>query len=475
MKASLALQVVPLKFRPTDDGLLLFADDAGGYFKADQDFLKRYVDNSLTQSDRHFLGINGHAFGSVGDLGYAGFEYRFASRLYSPAELDYVILVPTLRCNLACGYCQVSRVNETTPGFDWNDETLQAVLRFLGGLSTERVKIEFQGGEPLLRLDVIRQVQAFCRSRFDHCEFVICTNLQEVSPEAWTVLEEPDVFTSTSLDADRATHQTQRTKNARKTSAFFDNLDAAVNRLGSDKISALPTINPANPPPPAAVIDTFVSYGIRSIYLRPVNYQGFARKRFDARSIASTWNRYHSAFIDALIDYNWNADAFVEEYYFTHCLRRVLRSGHNHHADLRNPNIIGHSYVVIDHDGKFYPTDEARMVSRVGQFDLSMGDVFSGIDRDKIDMLNAEALNNFHPDCVHCPYQAFCGVDLVDDLSRYGRIDLPKHLTDFCQRHTYIFDKIFSLIYSVDPKVRKSLAIWSGAPRFDSSFAKVHR
>lgn len=115
------------------------------------------------------------------------------------------------------------------------------------------------------------------------------------------------------------------------------------------------------------------------------------------------------------------------------------------------------------------------MVSRVGQFDLSMGDVFSGIERDKIDTLNAEALNNFHPDCVHCPYQAFCGVDLVDDLSRYGRIDLPKHLTDFCQRHTYIFDKIFSLIYSADQKVQKSLAIWAGATEFDPSLSKVHR
>ncbi|SIR43718.1 His-Xaa-Ser system radical SAM maturase HxsB [Rhizobium sp. RU35A] len=468
------MQIVPLKFRPTDDGLILFADDAGGYFKADQSFLKRYTENALDQADRHFLDRNGHAFSEVGDLAYAGFEYRFASRLYSPTELDYVILVPTLRCNLACGYCQVSRVNETTPGFDWNDEILNAVLKFLGGLSTKHIKVEFQGGEPLLRLDVIKQVQAFCRSKFEHCEFVVCTNLQELSSEAWALLEEPDVFTSTSLDSDRATHQAQRTKSAEKTTVFFDNLAAAVGRIGADKISALPTIDPAKPPPAATVIDTFVNYGIRSIYLRPVNYQGFARKQFNALSVASNWNRYHSSFIDALIDYNWEASVHIEEFYFTHCLRRVLRSGHNHHVDLRNPNIIGYSYLVIDHDGKLYPTDEARMISRVGQFDLSMGDVFSGIERDKIETLNAEALNNFHPDCVHCPYQAFCGVDLVDDLSRYGRIDLPKHLTDFCQRHMYIFDKVFSLIYSADPKVQKSLAIWAGAVEFDPSLSKVH-
>lgn len=467
--------VAPLKFRLGDDGNILFADDAGGYFKAGEDFLHRYANDGLNAADFRFLNANGHAFGEIGDLSFLGFEHRFASRLYIPSELDYMILVPTLRCNLACGYCQVSRVNEGTPGFDWNSETLDAVIRFLGGLSTKNIKIEFQGGEPLLRLDVIKQVMAFCRKKFERCEFVICTNLQDVTDDAWAVLGEPDVFTSTSLDATRAIHQAQRTHTPDKTSAFFNNLDAVIERLGPEKVSALPTIDPRAPPSPEALIESFCGYGIRSIYLRPVNYQGFARKKFDARASASIWNEYHSSFIDALISHNWTADEPVEEYYFTHCLRRVLRSGHNHHADLRNPNVIGHSYLVIDHDGKFYPTDEARMVTRVGQFDLSMGDVFKGLKPDTIETLNGEALNNFHPDCVHCPYQAYCGVDLVDDLSRYGRIDLPKHLTDFCQRHTYIFDKIFSLIYSEDPRVQKSLAIWSGSVRFDQSLAKSHR
>jgi len=469
------LLVAPLKFRIGNDGHVLFADDAGGYFKADEAFLDRYARDELSSSDLQFLKTNGHAFDELGDLAYLGFEHRFASRLYVPSGVDYVILVPTLRCNLACGYCQVSRVNEGTSGFDWSEKTLAAVFEFLDGLSTRNIKIEFQGGEPLLRLDIIKQVLAFCRGRFDQCEFVICTNLQEVSDEAWTVLNEPDVFTSTSLDATREIHQAQRTVTTERTSAFFENLDAAVERLGADKVSALPTVDPRNPPAPRALVDSFVRYGIRSIYLRPINYQGFARKKFDARASAAAWNRYHSLFIDELISYNWDADMAVEEYYFTHCLRRVLRSGHNHHTDLRNPNIIGQSYVVIDYDGKFYPTDEARMVTRVGQLDLSMGDVFTGLKPDKIDVLNGEAVNNFHPDCVHCPYQAFCGVDLVDDLSRYGRIDRPKHLTDFCQRHTYIFDKIFSLIYSEDRKVRKSLAIWSGSVRFDRSFARFHR
>lgn len=469
------MNVFPLKFRSMENGAILFADDAGGFFQSNADFLERYAEGRLSENDIRFLDRHGHAFSEAGDLSYNGFAYRWANRLYAPSELDYLILVPTLRCNLSCGYCQVSRVNEGTPGFDWNDDTLAATLQFLDGLSTKKLKVEFQGGEPFLALEILERVREFCRSRFDQVEFVVCTNLQEVTDEAWSFLSAPDTFISTSLDANSDTHERQRTVTSERTNEFFQNLRRAVDEFEAGKVSALPTIDVRNLPDPTSVIEAFTSFGLNSIYLRPVNYQGFARKRFDSKNTTSDWNAYHSDFLDTVIAHNWTAEEPVEEYYFAHCLRRVFWSGHNGHADLRNPNVLGKSYIVIDYDGTFYPTDEARMVTRIGQVDLSMGNVRGGLEMEKMDALNEEAFNNLHPDCIHCPYQAFCGVDLVDDLSRYGRIDLPKHLTDFCQRHMYLFDKVFELIYSPDPKVQKSMAIWLDIPGFEPALAKVHQ
>lgn len=467
------MTVFPLKFRQTDERVILFADDAGGYFKSDEAFLGRYVTDDLNEDDHGFLRRSGHAFDDSSDLDYAAFSYRFAQRLHLPRKLNYVILVPTLRCNLACSYCQVSRVNEQARGHDWDDETLAAVISWLDTLDTDDIKIEFQGGEPLLRLDILKHVRTFARSRFKSASFVVCTNLQHVSDEAWAFLGDDDTSTSTSLDATVALHEQRRTLSAAKTSEFLRNLEFAV-RSFPERVSALPTIDPTSPPDPGEVIDTFARYGMRSIYLRPVNHQGFARKRFAARDSAASWNAYHSCFIDALVEHNWVSASPVEEYYFTHCLRRVLRSGHDGHVDLRNPNIVGKSYLVIDHDGKFYPTDEARMITRVGQIDLGLGDVHTGLRTDLLADLNDCSLNNFDPDCVHCPYQAFCGVDVIDDLSRYGRIDLPRHMTHFCQRHTALFDKIFQMIYSKNEKVLKSMAIWAGVENFDPSLARVH-
>ncbi|MBS7708110.1 His-Xaa-Ser system radical SAM maturase HxsB [Chelatococcus asaccharovorans] len=328
--------------------------------------------------------------------------------------------------------------------------------------------------EPLLRVDLLEVVRAFCRDRFEKAEFVVCTNLQHVSDEAWTFLSAPDTFMSTSLDGDRATHTRQRTFDAARTDAFLHNLARAIEAFGPEKVSALPTIDPGNAPAPEKIIRTFAEFGIRSIYLRPVNYQGFARKRYGHGDDVA-WNLYYDRFIDAMIAYNQTAPQHVEEYYFVHCLRRVLRPGHHGHVDLRNPNTLGADYLVVDFDGTFYPTDEARMVTRVRQIDLSIGNVFDGLDQSKLAILNENAANNFHEDCMHCPYQAYCGVDVVDDLSRYGRIDLPKHETSFCRRHTFVFGKIFELLYSADSAVKKSLALWLGIPEFDPALAPVHR
>lgn len=464
----------PLKFRSSQKGFV-FSDDAGGFFKADEAFLERYALDTLDPLDVSFLKRNGHAYDQEGDLSWTSFAYRWARRQSSANELQYVILVPTLRCNLACGYCQVSRAPEGAPGFDWTDEILDGVLTFLENLPTKSIKVEFQGGEPLLRIDILEKVRTFCRSHFDQAQFVVCTNLQRLTEREWSFLSADDTFISTSIDGDRETHERQRTHETSKTDAFFANLEEAVRRFPADKISALPTIDVSNPPNLEALVDNFQRYGIRSIYLRPINHQGFARKINQGENVLARWNDLYSGFIDYLIERNFRTGAVIEEYYFSQCLKRILRLGADQHVDLRNPNFFASDYLVIDHDGIFYPSDEARMLSRIRRIDLSIGDIKSGIDTVKISTLNAVSLNNFDPDCIHCAYQPYCGTDVIDDLSRYERIDAPRFGTWFCGRHTAIFDKAFALLYSEDDAVRFSISQWLGIANWNPDMVRVHK
>ncbi|ESZ20013.1 His-Xaa-Ser system radical SAM maturase HxsB [Mesorhizobium sp. L2C084A000] len=468
------MTVWPLKFRECGDGEFLLTDDTGGFFLSRQPFLERYAAGELSLVDQEFLRGNGHAFGREGDPDWTAFAYRWAQRQASQQELSYVILVPTLRCNLSCGYCQVSRAPETARGFDWTEATLNATLGFIEAMKGPQIKVEFQGGEPLLRIDLLEKVRSFVRTRFPGSQFVVCTNLQRLGNREWAFLDQEDTFVSTSLDGDQDTHQRQRTHDDLATDTFYKNLAEAVKRLGPGKVSALPTIDVDEPPDFGELVGNFERYGVHSIYLRPINHQGFARRRGSHPSSIAKWNTLHSGFIDYLIERNHRTGGFVEEYYFSQCLRRFLRSGADDHVDLRNPNFFASDYIVIDHDGQFYPTDEARMLSRIGRVDLSIGSVAAGIDQAKVQLLNHASFNNFDPDCIHCAYQPFCGTDVVDDLSRNGRIDLARTDTWFCRRHMSIFDKIVEVIRRSDEAARKSVAKWARVPSWGDHMIPVH-
>lgn len=469
------MKLWPLRFRQAGDDAFIFSDDAGGFFKGSGAFLRRYGEREIEERDLSFLLDGGHAYRREMDLPYTAFAYRWTARQAVRRTISYVVLVPTLRCDLTCSYCQVSRASLNARGFDWTEATLAHVLAFLNALDSEDIKIEFQGGEPLLRLDLLERVRAFSRDRFRQAEFVVCTNLQNVDEAAWRFLEAPDTFVSTSLDGDAATHRRQRTETGHATDAFFRNLDEAVRHLGPGKVSALPTIDVDAPPDVEAMIDNFERRGIRSIYLRPVNHQGFARRGREPDAALDRWIAWHAAFVERLIERNHRTGSALEEYYFSQCLRRVLHFGADGHVDLRNPSFFASDYIVIDHDGTFYPTDEARMQSRIGRIDLSVGNVRDGLDRAKIDTLNSSSLNNFDPDCIHCAFQPFCGSDVIDDISRYGTIDMPRTETWFCRRHTALFDKVFELLYRDDEATRRSLALWSGIPEWTDDLVRVHQ
>jgi len=453
---------LPLRVRPLRGGTdALCVCDTGGFFASAPVFLDRLAADALTDADWQFLTDGGHALAEDDALGNAAHAFGMAERLTRAGPLDYLILVPTLRCNLSCSYCQVSRAGLGAHGFDWSEETLAHVLNLLDQLPGEQLKIEFQGGEPTLRPDLIRAVIARAE-RFASREFVICTNLQELSDEILELFDRPDLYVSTSLDGDAATHGMNRTGGDAATAQFLENLRAVIDRYGKEKVSALPTINPAAPPDIDALIDSYADFGLGSVFLRPINFHGFARKRHaDSRQQGAAWRDYYERFIRRLIERNWqDKSRFLEETYFSICLRRVFQPGRDRHVDLRNPNPMGVDYVVIDYDGTVYPTDEARMLSRSGVIDLSIGDIATGWATERREILNRQATNQFDPACQRCAFQPYCGRDLVDDIARYGRVDMPRPETEFCKKHLHLFDLIFELIYDDDPAVRYSLARW---------------
>ena len=174
---------------------------------ADKGRARRISSGEIDATDRVALARSGLA--PTTELGALAHRFARARRRGPPRPLDYLILVPTLRCNLACSYCQVSRAPETGSGFDWDEATLNAVRRLVAGLEARAVKIEFQGGEPTLRPDLLQAVIDAVPEGVEP-SFVICSNLQVLDETVLALFDRPDVSISTSLDGPADLHARQR-------------------------------------------------------------------------------------------------------------------------------------------------------------------------------------------------------------------------------------------------------------------------
>src|SRR4051794_41090637 len=102
-----ATTFLPLRTRPLPNGQALCVSDTGQFFAGSADFLARLADEALSDEDWDILKAEGVAVAQGDELGAGAYGYGIAERLTRAQPLDYLILVPTLRCNLSCSYCQV--------------------------------------------------------------------------------------------------------------------------------------------------------------------------------------------------------------------------------------------------------------------------------------------------------------------------------------------------------------------------------
>lgn len=123
------METVPLKFRSHNQNIL-FGSDAGDFFLAGEPFLERVVTETMKDTDIDFLEGAGLRI-DPDSFSETSYLRRLGARHTVRKMMNYVILVPTLRCDLACSYCQVSRAAIGAKGFDWTGFAARTLGRIL--------------------------------------------------------------------------------------------------------------------------------------------------------------------------------------------------------------------------------------------------------------------------------------------------------------------------------------------------------
>src|SRR5258708_16573693 len=140
---------------------------------------------------------------------------RLRSRMSFLREVTPLhMFVVTLRCEHSCPYCQVSRQSTDRSRFDMSEATAQRALDIAFESKSSRIKIEFQGGEPLLNFSLIKTIVSAAKSKSavlgKKVDFVIPTNLPLLSNTFLGFYKANEILLSTSLDGPADLHNKNR-------------------------------------------------------------------------------------------------------------------------------------------------------------------------------------------------------------------------------------------------------------------------
>ena len=325
------LQLLPLRFEQLRPDRYLVNNFVGDGLLLNRQELDRIVALDLSPGDglyeRAYEKLLISAKGQQSQLQLLAMRLRSRMAfLQQPTALH--IFVVTLRCEHSCPYCQVSRRSVDRNRYDMSTDTAIRALRVALSAPPPTIKIEFQGGEPLLNFPLIRQIVETARHDAPPgktLEFVIATNLALLDDDVLDFCRENSVLLSTSLDGPADLHNRNRPRPGGNSHQLAtEGIRRAQTALGRDRIGALMTTTEASLDRVEDIIDEYLRLDLDGIFLRPLSPYGFAvkTKQFD-RYRGRDWLKFYERGLRYILDINKSGRHFPE-FYASLLLKRIL-------------------------------------------------------------------------------------------------------------------------------------------------------
>jgi His-Xaa-Ser system radical SAM maturase HxsB len=269
-------QLLPFNFEPLDDHEVVITNIVGEFAFISREDLnatlsKRLDPNSKIYSllrSRHFIKENG----DEASIELLGLKTRTKYNMLRNFTNLHIFVV-TLRCDHSCQYCQVSRQSENKVAFDMTFDMAEKALAIVFRSPNPAIKIEFQGGEPLLNFDLVKHIvlraKEINETQNRDLQFVITSTLTLMTDEMLVFCKSHKVYLSTSLDGPEDLHNRNRPRPGRDSYArFVEGLERTRGVLGFDAVSALMTTSPASLTRAKDIVDEYLKHGFDGIFFR---------------------------------------------------------------------------------------------------------------------------------------------------------------------------------------------------------------
>lgn len=466
--------LLPLRFDRFDTRRYLLTNEAGEYAMLGEQDFSNLVRHQLDPSSNTYAELRAKHFltdrnGSA-NLDALASKIR-TKRSFMDGFTKLHIFVTTLRCNFSCGYCQVSRQGQFATGhYDMPIDVLHRSVELMLTSPSPTVTMEFQGGEPLLNFDLIREGVHYAKARNQtvgkKIDYVICTNLSTLTDEHLEFCKAEGVTLSTSVDGPAFLHDRNRPCSSGSGHAEIErNIRRAQDALGKQAVSALMTTTKESLKYPDEIVDEYLRLDLGSIFVRALNPYGYAVKT--ANAIGYTPEEFvffYKRILERTISINRSGKTFSEAY-ATLILTKMLTPWPVGFVDLQSPTGSGFGVAVYNYDGDVYASDESRMLAEMGDFSFRLGNVLENSYEEiffgeAMQALGAAGISESLAGCCDCVYQPYCGADPVRHHATQRDIFGHRPTSTFCIKNKAIIRHLFELLDGADPQLEEIFWAW---------------
>lgn len=470
---ALGYRLLPFRFTDLDAKRFVATNFAGQHVVLPKETLRAVIRHALGPDDPVVVELEARLFlrreGSDVAVDLLATQYR--SRMAHLADFTALhIFVTSLRCDTSCPYCQVSRVSEDRLAFDMRPDVADRSVDLVFRSPSPTLKIEFQGGEPLLNFPLIRRIVERAldvnRAARRDLSFVVCTNLAPLTREMAEYFREKSVVLSTSLDGPRELHVANRPRAAGDSyEATLRGIAMAREILGQGGVSALMTTTRRSLEAPEAIVDEYARLGFSSVFLRPLNPFGFAVTGA-ARLAYSTeeWSAFYERALRHILRLNREGIAFREDYAAL-ILRRLLTPHATGFVDLQSPTGLGIAVALYNYDGDVYMSDESRMLAAMGDRTFRLGNVLTDsyealFYSERLQRIVMDTMSEGIPQCSTCAFQPTCGTEPTFHHATQGDMVGHRPTSGFCQRTMHATKFLVTLLED-EPESAEILRQWA--------------
>lgn len=312
-------------------------------------------------------------------------------------KYNNMTLYLTLNCNLKCRYCFCGKKYKD----NMTEETAEKAIEFFDNICSEGANITFFGGEPLLRMDLIKYIVNICKERYQKkFSYSITTNGLLLTRENYQFLSDNNIDILLSLDGNKEAQDYNR---------------PLLNGQGSWDI-------------------IMKNIDLTGIYF-PIR---MTVSKMTVSSLADNTIALHKKGFESIAFYlasgePWNDGDFVEfekqliklTQYLIECyengnaprihwLDKEIRM---YIADRGSKCSLGLCQFSVTPNGNIYPCNHTNFEDRY----LQLGNIYEGMDESKIAWMKAE-LARKDPDCTGCKFDKRCSHCNINNYEETGKL-----------------------------------------------------